>query len=216
MPTFLRCLSVNLAIIACTVLSAPVSADLLTYTYTGNPFTSPDAATATNVSIWFTVDSSSVPKNSLVNLTGANLLSFNFSDGNPADFPLPYDGSSLEVAISFNTDASRNVTGQNWSAIASSVSYSGFRGENMKALIETLSNYNQDGVNTTTDISENIYTQPFYYPPPLQITLYGQVNNNPGTWSVAAVVPLPGAGVLFVSALGGFFFKRNRRLGLAS
>jgi hypothetical protein len=194
-----------------TCLSAPVNAALITYTYTGNQFDSITTPPSSNmvplysfshVSIEFTIDSSLVPKNGHFDMPLSNPLvtnlpitNFLINDGNFSITADPVNtllGYSI-LGVSFDTDADGNVAGR-WDISAFEL----FRSNSIK--IESIFN-NSPSLNS--DISTAVTYPVARYP----LTTDAHINNNPGIWTSSIVaVPLPGALLLFVTALIGLRF----------
>lgn len=189
-----RNLTPAVAIVLSTSLSSPADAELIIYSYVGNPFTNISSGFPVfRVSIWFTVDSSIIFENSHIVLDSYNSKTINyfyFSNGyqnlsnNPNLEPNFWIYTSSN--ISFDTDSSGNISG-NWAANSSRAHGNQYG----LSLYDAISSTNSLDGTSSLGGHEAI------------------VSNNPGTWtrSTSSVIPLPGGFTLFGSAFGGLLFS---------
>lgn len=176
----------------------------------------PDNYPVTNLSFWFMVDDSLVPRNGHVNLVYdstnpefdpsviQSLNTYAFSDGYLSLSPM--DGRQM-TTVSFDTDAYGNVSG-NWNVDIGS------------RLVISMGSFNYvapNGGRVVEDYSMSS-SHPFVIDPitgtyspsaPGGVFVY----NNPGTWtrSFTTTVPLPGGMLLFGSVFYCFGISRYLR-----
>lgn len=183
-----------LVYLACLGTSHSVSASLVDYVYSGNPFTQMSAGfPVSRVFIRFTVDDAAITRNAHVSLdsySAKNLGSYVFSNGYQTLSNDPFDGFSVytSATISFDTDAQGNIVG-NWNASA------GRAHGNLEGLMLA------DAVSSSSSLDSTSSLGGFF----------ASVANNPGTWSRMGMsaVPVPGGLLLFASGLGVLGFRET-------
>jgi hypothetical protein len=191
-------------------LSSPASAALVEYSYIGNPMEDFYQGGLNDfLSIDFIIDDSLIPKNSRFVLPESDPLQVNFAlnyfymkftfPGTPVLTTLPpsyITDYKSAISMSFDTDAEGNI-GRSWQVSARQSGTFGGRPEYVWSSL----------VQSVNDSSIGIFDAYDWGYDAAQGAEY--IGGNPGKWT-RTVVPIPGAMVLFGSAIVGIYV--NMRL----